>query len=256
MSVYIAAAAYADVEMHDGGFLARELRRADDFIRYGALAILALQRRLPGKTGQFEDHCGLFLGTAHGPMTTTFRVLDQMLAEDPVSPTLFSQSLFNAAAGQLAQIFRLLGPAFTVTDFAFPFFQSLQQACCALESGAVSTCLVLQVESYSPLLVDAGSKDDPAAAPLPPGACALLLAGRPASSKSWHIDKFRLNLQQASPHTLLHEHESMTINDATYHRGSLGNCRQLIDCIVSSKISGLDVRLQAEYGEVELRLSL
>jgi len=256
MSVYIAAAACAGFEMQDGDSLARELRRADDFIRHGALAILALQGRLPEKIGQFEDHCGLFLGTAHGPMNTNFQVLDQMLAGDPVSPTLFSQSLFNAAAGQLARIFRLKGPAFTVTDFAFPFFQSLQQACCALESGIVSTCLVLQVECYSPLLADARCKDDPRATPLQPGACSMLLSDRPASSESWYIDKFHLNLQQASPHALLHEHENMTINGATCQKGSLGNCRRLIECIVSRKIRDLDVRLQAEYGEMVLRLSL
>lgn len=255
MSVYIVDATFSGGKQQDSGPLARELRRADDFIRRGALAITALQQRRPGDSGEQKKHCGLILGTAHGPMATTFAVLDQMMAGDPVSPTMFSQTLFNAAAGQLARIFHLRGPSFTVTDFAFPFYQALQQAYCALESGFLSDCLVLQVETYSPLLVEARTKADPASAPLPPGACAMLVSDRPAPGKCWHIDDFRLNLQRALPHSLLLERETMTVNGAAHCLGSLENCRQLVEDMDSKKISNLDVRLQAEYGKVVLRLS-
>jgi len=253
MSVSIVQGAFADGQMPDDPFLARELRRADSFIARGAQAIRALQRRRR-EAADFESDCGLFIGTGHGPMTTTFEVLDQMMAGAPVSPTLFSQSLFNAACGQQARIFHLQGPSLTIADFAFPFFQALQQAYCALESGLVSNCLVLQVESYSPLLADAAKKAEPLSSPPAPGACALLLSDRPASGGR-HIEAFHLSLQQASPGNLLHEHQTMTVNGEVYSGGSLENCRHLIDHITSRDDTGLDVRLQAEYGEVLLQIS-
>lgn len=253
MSVSIVQAAGVDGQMPDDDSLSRELRRADTFIAWGAHVIRALQQQK--KAAELESDCGLFLGTAHGPMTTTFGVLDQMMAGAPVSPTLFSQSLFNAAGGQLARIFHLLGPSLTITDFAFPFFQALQQAHCALESGLVSSCLVLQVESYSPLLVEARKKVAPLPfSSLPPGACALLLSAG-ASPGGRHIDNFRLDLRRASARSLLCERQTMTVNGQEYSGGSLENCRRLIDHITRRKDTGLDVRLQAEYGEVILQIS-
>ena len=119
---------------------------------------------------------GLVLGTAFGPMQTNFDVLDQVVQQEQTSPTLFSHSVFNAAAGYLSRIFRLQGSAITVTDFAFPFFQALQQGSIAVASGRLDSCLILQVETYSDILADARTRiigSD--AAPWQAGAVAWLL---------------------------------------------------------------------------------
>ena len=133
--------------------LARPLRRADDFIRAGVIAaanvLSSAERHEKG-----ESDFGLLLSTAYGTMQTNFAVLDQIIDGEQTSPTLFSHSVFNAAAGYIASIFDVRGCALTITDFTATFVRGLQEGCLALQSGLLSKCLVLQVETYSDLLHD------------------------------------------------------------------------------------------------------
>jgi hypothetical protein len=138
--------------------LSRKLRRADDFIRLAAVAAFKTTHPLRTQMDEISDKCGIVLGTAFGTMQTNFEVLDQIISEQPTSPTLFSHSVFNAAVGYLASIFGMRGCALTVTDFSFPFFKALQQGYLALLSGNIDYCLVLQVETYSDVLQDARKK--------------------------------------------------------------------------------------------------
>jgi len=135
--------------------LLSHMRRADDFIRLAVLsAFQAFDQRIE-IPWESPERCGLILGTSFGPMQTNFDVLDLIVKGEQTSPTLFSHSVFNAAAGYLSRIFNLRGSALTLTDFAYPFFQALQQGCLAITSGQLERCLVLQVETYSELLQDA-----------------------------------------------------------------------------------------------------
>lgn len=155
--------------------LSRQLRRADDFIRLGVAAAhnaVAARR----ETGSLcLDTTGLFLGTAFGPMETNFEVLDQVVTAQQVSPILFSHSVFNAAAGYMASIFAIKGCTMTLTDFGFPFFRALEQGYLAVAGGWLSSCLVLQVETYSELLHDARKVHNPDSVKWQPGAVCWLL---------------------------------------------------------------------------------
>jgi hypothetical protein len=157
MSVFIAATAYILPGTDIPPTLTRELRRADEFITLAVQAGCAVLGNESSVLPRSGCH-GLVLGTAFGPMQTNFDVLDQIVHNEQPSPTLFSHSVFNAAAGYLSRIFRLQGSVLTLTDFAFPFFQALQQGSMAIASGRLDTCLVLQVETYSDLLVDARAR--------------------------------------------------------------------------------------------------
>lgn len=193
---------------------ARELRRADAFIRSGVLAVDAI---ISGSNPDIllpRSQCGLFLGSAFGPMETNFDVLDQVINREQTSPTLFSHSVFNAAAGYLARIFQLHGPAFTFTDFGFPFFQALQQAVVALEYGLVSTCYVLQIETYSPLLHDAVTAHGPdQKQSWQGGACAWLLTATPGNRRSPAIVELTLRRSCSTPQSLLECHGLLQSSD-------------------------------------------
>jgi hypothetical protein len=164
MKVFIAETACIQPGTDVPATLARDLRRADGFISLAVQAgyvVLGKESSILPRSGCH----GLVLGTAFGPMQTNFDVLDQVILQEQTSPTLFSHSVFNAAAGYLSRIFKLQGSMLTVTDFAFPFFQALQQGTIAIASGRLDTCLILQVETYSDVLADARARiigNDPA----------------------------------------------------------------------------------------------
>lgn len=136
--------------------LARELRRADDFIRlavvggFQALAAAPIRELLP-------EQRGIFLGTAFGPLETNFQSLGSLIndGEGQISPTLFSHSVYNAAAGYTARLLEIRGPAVTLTDYGWPFLLALAEARLAVAAGRVERALVLGVEVYSELLADA-----------------------------------------------------------------------------------------------------
>ncbi len=136
--------------------LVRELRRADDFIRlavvggFNALAAAPIRELAP-------EVRGVFIGTAFGPLETNFHSLGSLIndGEGQISPTLFSHSVYNAAAGYTARLLDFRGPALTVTDYGYPFLLALEEARLAVASGRVERALVLGVEVYSELLADA-----------------------------------------------------------------------------------------------------
>lgn len=153
----------------------KTLRRADDFIR---LAVAAA-RRLPGQ-GRAET--GLVLSSAFGPMESNFAVLDQVVAGDAVSPTLFSHSVFNAAAGYIAMNCGFSGRVMTVTDFDLPFFRALELGWAAVAGGVLRRCLVMEVETGSRLLLDACERQ----VFWPPGVICWLLE---AEGDGWILER-------------------------------------------------------------------
>lgn len=134
------------------------LRRADEFIRLAALSAHGALEEAGFTSVANREAGGLILGTAYGPMQTNFEVLDQVASAQPVSPILFSHSVFNGAAGYLAKLFGLRGGALTCTDFSLPFCRGLEQARLMLLDGLAEWLLVLQVETYSSLLESRRSK--------------------------------------------------------------------------------------------------
>ncbi len=120
-------------------------RRADRFSR---MAVLAAWDAFHSGTGSGSPHdparTGLVVGSAFGPHVTTFGFLDNILAygESAVSPTRFSHSVHNLAAGYISMALDLQGPALTLTDFVDPFRAALQTAQLWLEQGMCDDVIV------------------------------------------------------------------------------------------------------------------
>ena len=136
--------------------LARELRRADDFIQMAVISGSAAVAAAPDRGLQPEE-TGVFIGTAFGPLTTNFESLGSLIddGEGQISPTLFSHSVYNAAAGYVARLLHIMGPALTVTNYGWPFLIALEEARVAVATGRIGRALVISVETYSDLLADA-----------------------------------------------------------------------------------------------------
>jgi len=156
--------------------LARDLRRADEFIR---LAVCAADLVLAGVELAAPDRCGIFVGTGYGPLETNFSSLGTLIddGEGQISPTLFSHSVYNVAAGYIARLLGILGPSLTVTSYGWPFLMALAQGRQAVALGWIDQAVVLAVEVYSDLLRDAYCREYGVdTAPLVPGAAAWVLS--------------------------------------------------------------------------------
>jgi hypothetical protein len=154
--VAITAALRLTMEHEIPAKLVRELRRADDFIRLAVVGGFKALAAAPPREMAPEAR-GVFIGTAFGPLETNFQSLGSLIndGEGQISPTLFSHSVYNSAAGYAARLLDFQGPALTVTDYGWPFLIALEEARLAVASGRVERALVLGVEVYSELLADA-----------------------------------------------------------------------------------------------------
>ena len=134
----------------------RHLRRADDFINL-AVSATARALELSGETDAEPAKQGVFVGTAFGPLETNFSSLGSLVdeGEGQMSPTLFSHSVLNSAAGYIGRLFNCHGPALTITSYGWPFLSALQEARQALINGIISRAFVIGAEIYSALLFDA-----------------------------------------------------------------------------------------------------
>ncbi len=159
--------------------LAKPLRRADDLTKCLVGCASSAFNSTPLPTIPPEE-TGIFYGTSFGPLETNFRFLDTLLddGEGQVSPTLFSHSVHNAAAGYLARIFTIHGPAITLTTYTWPFLTALNQAVLAISSGCIRRALVATAEMPSPLLADAGRQ-----------LAGSQFADGPSGAVTWIIDR-------------------------------------------------------------------
>lgn len=136
--------------------LVRDLRRADDFIRMAVASAFSAVSRLTADKWQPEE-VGVFIGTAYGPLETNFELLGSLIddGEGQISPTLFSHSVYNAAAGYVARLLDIRGPAMTITNYSWPFLIALEEGRMAVASGKIGRAIVIGVETYSALLAEA-----------------------------------------------------------------------------------------------------
>ena len=252
MTVFIAGTGYIPAGTDASSSLARELRRADGFI---SLAVQAGSAALGRESSNLSrsGRRGLILGTAFGPMQTNFEVLDQVVHHEQTSPTLFSHSVFNAAAGYLSRIFKLQGSALTVTDFAFPFFQALQQGSMAISSGRLASCLVLQVETYSQLLTDARSRiAGNEAGQWLGGAVAWLLTGD-RGNHAQEMTAIDVHLRPASESDYLTIDARLTCaSHALAIDSPLGAAVTVTGIITESPVKEQTIHITAPYGSIEL----
>lgn len=136
--------------------MARDLRRADEFVQMavlsGAMALSSAPERVVP-----PENIGVYIGTAYGPLETNFESLGSLIddGEGQISPTLFSHSVYNAAAGYVARLLDIRGPALTLTNYGWPLLIALEEARTAVSVGRIERGLVIGVETYSELLADA-----------------------------------------------------------------------------------------------------
>lgn len=136
--------------------LVRDLRRADDFIQMAVISASAAVAKVPQRDYPPEE-VGVFVGTAFGPLETNFESLGSLIddGEGQISPTLFSHSVYNSAAGYVARLLNIRGPALTITNYGWPFLIALEEARIAVATGMIGRAVVIGVETYSELLADA-----------------------------------------------------------------------------------------------------
>ena len=154
-----------------------QLRRADNFISLAVSCSQMVLEASPTKNLP-ADQTGIFIGTAYGPLETNFSSLGSLInnGEGQISPTLFSHSVYNAAAGYVARLLDIHGPALTITTYTWPFLTAMNQARLSILAGRVRRAVILTVETYSALLEDAYIRSQHTSElPWEPGAAALVL---------------------------------------------------------------------------------
>jgi 3-oxoacyl-[acyl-carrier-protein] synthase II len=130
----------------------RSLRRLDGFVR---MALLASCLAVEDAGIQFEDKArvGIVLGSAYGPLQTTFQFQDSIIDDGDrgASPTAFANSVHNAPAAQVSIAMQLEGPSQTITCFGRTTAGVLMTAQAWLEEGTVDFVLAGVGDEYCPV---------------------------------------------------------------------------------------------------------
>ncbi|MBU4318754.1 MAG: beta-ketoacyl synthase chain length factor [Proteobacteria bacterium] len=131
----------------------KALRRIDHFSRMALLgACLALKDA--GEPDIHPQRIGLAVASGYGATRTTFAFLDSTIRDGDAfaSPTLFSNSVHNAAAGYISILLKLCGPSLTVSQFEMSVPSALISACRWLEDDRVDAVLLGAVDEYCDVL--------------------------------------------------------------------------------------------------------
>jgi 3-oxoacyl-[acyl-carrier-protein] synthase II len=148
-----AKAYLANLEAITDKTLLKKIRRSD---KLSKMCVLAAADAL-ADTG-IENICqkriGIILASAFGPHVTTFGFLDGILdyGDGAVSPTMFSNSVHNAATSYITMSLDIKGPTLTVTQFRFSFQTALQLADTWINQGRCDYVLVGAVDQYGEVL--------------------------------------------------------------------------------------------------------
>jgi 3-oxoacyl-[acyl-carrier-protein] synthase II len=143
----------ADTSLLENFLPKKSLRRIDHFSQMALLgAFLAMEDAgLPSLDGQTT---GLVVCSGYGASRTTFSFLDSVINDGDVcaSPTLFSNSVHNSAAGHISILLKLGGPCMTVSQFGLSVHSALLSACMWLDEGRVDQVLFGAVDEYCDVL--------------------------------------------------------------------------------------------------------
>jgi 3-oxoacyl-[acyl-carrier-protein] synthase II len=131
----------------------KKVRRAD---KLSKMAVLAAADAVSdsGMCGLEGRKTGVIVATAFGAHVTTFGFLDNILdyGDKGVSPTLFSNSLHNAAASYIASALDACGPTLTVTRLHLSFHYALELAMIWLNEGRCDHVLVGATDQYGDVM--------------------------------------------------------------------------------------------------------
>jgi len=131
----------------------RALRRVDHFSK---LAVLGSFMALEDAGVLQDDHqkLAIVVATGYGASRTTFSFLDTAFDDGDAcaSPTLFSNSVHNAAAAHVSILLNAKGPNLTVSQFEMSVPSALLAACQWLEDKIVDAVLFGGVDEYCNVL--------------------------------------------------------------------------------------------------------
>lgn len=120
------------------------------------LAVAASRQalRCAGLTGVDEERTAVVVATAFGPSTNTEGLLKQILCESPesASPSLFTESVANAPAAQIAIALKARGPSLTVCQREAGPLIALGRAAAEVAAGRARRALAGSVDEMTPLL--------------------------------------------------------------------------------------------------------
>ncbi len=107
-----------------------------------------------GVEAEALHEAAVYVSTNFGPSTYSERILRQVFEENPeaVSPMLFTESVANAPAAQIALAFRAVGPNVTVTQREAGALLALSQAAAEVARGRVPVAIVAAVDEISTVL--------------------------------------------------------------------------------------------------------
>jgi 3-oxoacyl-[acyl-carrier-protein] synthase II len=110
--------------------------------------------RCAGLTDTDEARTAVVVATAFGPSTNTEGLLKQILREGPesASPSLFTESVANAPAAQIAIALKARGPSLTVCQREAGPLMALGRAAAEVAAGRAGRALAGSVDEMTPLL--------------------------------------------------------------------------------------------------------
>jgi 3-oxoacyl-[acyl-carrier-protein] synthase II len=131
----------------------KKVRRAD---RLSKMAVICAADAIKdsGIRDINREKVGVIVATAFGAHVTTFGFLDNILdfGETAVSPTIFSNSVHNAAASYVSSSLDIKGPTLTITQFRFSFQSALQLALVWLQQKRCDYVLAGAVDQFGDVL--------------------------------------------------------------------------------------------------------
>ena len=131
----------------------RALRRVDHFARMAVLAsVLALEDA--GMLNEDHRNLAVVVASGYGAIRTTFSFLDSTFDYGDVcaSPTLFSNSVHNAAAAHLSVLLKATGPSVTVSQFEMSVPSALLTAWQLLQEKHADAIIFGGVDEYCSVL--------------------------------------------------------------------------------------------------------
>jgi 3-oxoacyl-[acyl-carrier-protein] synthase II len=120
-----------------------------------AAAKMALEDATPeGGAPPDVSRAAVVVSNAHGPASLIEGILDQVHEEGPlgVSPALFTESVANAPAAQVAITCRIGGPNVTIVQREAGSLLALTQAAAEIARGRAERAVVVAVDELTPLL--------------------------------------------------------------------------------------------------------
>ena len=131
----------------------RALRRVDHFSK---MAVLASYLALEDADRQPQDfqHMAVVVASGYGSTRTTFSFLDSVFKDGDAcaSPTMFSNSVHNAAAAHISIFLKARGPSLTISQFEMSVPSALLTACRWLQDKQVDAVLFGGVDEYCSVL--------------------------------------------------------------------------------------------------------